>query len=283
MAAKLPSAPLAEVVFEMRWALQGPPNVPIQFRSDPGYHVLADAFGREIAKDGFSFGRERAGTDAGIIIGHSIRTQFLKAEDQPFPMFQIGPGVFATNDATEYEWTKFKKRAVKGLSHLLRSYPNMSNFSFQPVHLELRYTDSFDPDLIGHCDFLKFINNHTKFLIDIPRKVIGPECEDAKQGSIMLEFPISNRKDTTFMFQLATGAIEDSSTILLISKVRSMSQELQIGRTKKLTINAVSRWLEDAHSVTSPFFKSLVHKRLMSKFLKRGPGKGQLAGLARAP
>ena len=54
MAAKLPSAPLAEVVFEMRWALQGPPELPVQLLSDPGYYVLADAFGREVAKDGFS-------------------------------------------------------------------------------------------------------------------------------------------------------------------------------------------------------------------------------------
>ncbi len=273
MTAKLPSAPLAEVVFEMRWALQGPPDLPVQLRNDPGYYVLVDAFGREIAKDGFSFCREKSGTDPNIIVGQNVRLQFLKADDHSFPMFQIGPGVFASNDATEYEWASFKKRTVKGIGHLLRSYPNMSSFSFQPVHLELRYTDSFDPDLIGHGDLLKFINNHTRFSIDIPKRVIGPKCEDARQGSIMFEFPVSNRKDTNFLFQLSTGAIGKSSTILLISKVRSMSQELQIGRAKKLSANAIGHWLEDAHSVTSPFFESFVHKRLMSKFKKRTPKK----------
>ncbi len=271
MAAKLPSAPLAEVVFEMRWALQGPPDRPVQLHSDPGYHVLVDAFGREAAKDGFSHRREKSGTDANIIVGHSIRAQFLEAEDQPFPMFQIGPGVFASNDATDYEWNNFKKRTVKGIGHLLRSYPNMSSFSLRPVHLELRYTDSFDPDLIGHCDLLKFINNYTRFSIDIPKRVIGPKCEDINEGNIVLEFPISNRKDTIFSFQLATGSIGESSTILLISKVLSRSQELQVGQARKFTSTVISRWLEDAHSVTSPFFRSLVHKRLMSKFRKRVP------------
>ncbi|MEE8531895.1 MAG: hypothetical protein V3S34_06750, partial [Hyphomicrobium sp.] len=86
MAAKLPSAPLAEVVFEIRWALQGPPNVPVPLRSDPGYHVLVDAFGREVANDGFSFRREKPGTDANLLVGHNIRLQFLKAEDRSFPM-----------------------------------------------------------------------------------------------------------------------------------------------------------------------------------------------------
>ena len=274
MAAKLPSAPLAEVVFEMRWALQGAPDLPVQLRHDPGYGVLVDAFGREVAKDGFSFCREKPGTDPNIMVGQNVRLQFSKAEDHPFPMFQIGPGVFASNDTTEYEWAKFKKRTVKGIGHLLRLYPNMPSFSFQPVHLELRYIDSFDPDLIGHRNLLQFINNHTRFSIDIPKRVIGPKCEDVEVGSIALQFPISNRKDTVFSFQLSNGAIGGSSTIVLVSKVFSTSQELRIGRAKKITINAISRWLEDAHSVTSPFFKSLVHKRLMSKFQKRAPKKG---------
>ncbi len=147
----------------------------------------------------------------------------------------------------------------------------MSSFSLRPVHLELRYTDSFDPDLIGHCDLLKFINNNTRFSIDIPKRVIGPKCEDINEGNIVLEFPISNRKDTIFSFQLATGSIGESSTILLISKVLSRSQELQVGQARKFTSTVISRWLEDAHSVTSPFFRSLVHKRLMSKFRKRVP------------
>ena len=222
----------------------------------------------------FPFRRDKPGTDANVTIGHNVRLRFHMAEDRTFPMFQIGPGVFASNDATEYEWTKFKKRTVKGVGHLLRSYPDMSDFSFRPVHLELRYIDSFDPDLIGHQDLLKFINSDTRFSIDIPKRVIGLKCEDAKQGNILLEFPISNWKDTVFSFQLTTGTIEQRSTILLFSKVISSSQELRIGRTKKLTMSAVSRWLEDAHSITSPFFKSLVHKRLMSKFWKRVSKKG---------
>ena len=271
MAAKLPNAPLAEVVFEMRWALQGSPDIPVQLHSDPGYHVLVDTFGQEVGKHGFSYRREKPGTDANINLGHNVRVQFLEAEDHPFPMYQIGPGVFASNDATDYEWTKFKKRTVKGVDHLLRSYPNMSSFSLRPIHLELRYINSFDPDLIGHRDLLKFINNNTGFSINIPKRVIGPKCENITDGNIVLEFPISNRKDTIFSFQLANGSIGENSTILLISKVLSRSQELPIGQTRKFTSSTIGRWLEDAHSVTSPFFRSLVHKRLMFKFQKRAP------------
>ena len=274
MAAKLPNAPLTEVVFDLRWALQGPSDMPIALRIDPGYHVLADAFGREVAKDGFSFQREKPGIDANFVVGQSIRLQFLEGEDNPFPMFQIGPGVFASNDATDYEWTKFKRRTLKGIGHLLRSYPDLAKFPFRPIHLELRYINSFDPDLIGYRDLLKFINNHTSLSIGIPKRVIGPRCEDAKDGNIVLEYPVSNRKDTVFSFQLSTGYVGEHSTILLFSKVISRSQELKIGQGNKVTSRAIGRWLEDAHSVTSPFFLSFVNKRLMSKFQKQGSKKG---------
>jgi hypothetical protein len=43
----LPKAPLAEVVFELRWALQaGPEGVPI-LQSDPGLIPLLDQFPRK--------------------------------------------------------------------------------------------------------------------------------------------------------------------------------------------------------------------------------------------
>ncbi len=273
MAAKLPSAPLAEVVFELRWALQGDPNLPVQLHSDPGYHVFADVFARKVMSDGFPFQREKPGTDPHMVIGSIIRAQFMEAEDNPFPMFQIGPGVFASNDATDYDWTKFKKRTLRGVAHLLGSYPKMSNFSFRPVHLELRYTNSFDPDLIGHRDILKFVNNNTSISIDVPNLVIGSKCESVKDGNITLEFPLRNLKDSVFAFQIVTGSIAGNATILLISRVVSKSQELRIGQSARFSSRAIDRWLEDAHSITSPFFRSIIDRKLMSKFRKRAAKK----------
>jgi len=43
-AERLPNAPLAEVVFEIRWALQREETMPPPLRVDPGFGVLADSF-----------------------------------------------------------------------------------------------------------------------------------------------------------------------------------------------------------------------------------------------
>lgn len=270
MAQRLPNAPLTEVIFELRWALQGMATAPLPLQNDPGYFVLLEAFKGAIGKDGFIVQRDRPEAAQGILLGHSVRTQFLRAEDRPFPMFQLGQGIFASNEATEYEWARFKKHTLKGIERLLASYPKMSDYPLTPVHLELRYIDSFDADLLGHQNILRFLNGDTKISIEVPKDVIGPRCEELTNGNFFFEFPLSNVENTTFSFQVATGRRKTAPTILVISKVVTRSDKIEIGRGGRLTVQAIGKWMEDAHEVTSPFFRKLMRQRLMTKF-KRKP------------
>jgi hypothetical protein len=70
---------------------------------------------------------------------HSVVRRFYKAKDRPFPIMQIGPGIFATNESSEYDWRLFKKQAEQGIRALLRSYPKLDFFILKPIHMELRY------------------------------------------------------------------------------------------------------------------------------------------------
>src|SRR6516165_9337395 len=88
---RLPNAPLAEVVFEMRWRLQGNPP----FVSDPGILPLTSSFTRRAEKIGFPAVKDLARPEE--IIGHSVSRRFYPAPDASFPILQIGPGVFASN------------------------------------------------------------------------------------------------------------------------------------------------------------------------------------------
>jgi hypothetical protein len=92
---KLPNAPLIEVIFEIRWALEERPNLPEVLHNDPGYAVFADHFAGAAKKMGFPHGQSMSQISGPM--GHSIAHRFYKGKDIPYPIFLIrsyksGPG-----------------------------------------------------------------------------------------------------------------------------------------------------------------------------------------------
>ncbi len=163
---QLPNAPLVEVVFELRWRLKEDTGSPRAFWSDPGYALLAENFGVEAKKRGFKVSKKKG--MQGMLLSHNIALRYYKEENQPFPIWQIGPGIFAANESAAYEWNAFKKLILDGVKHLLSSYPKMKSFPLQPNHLELRYTDSIDSTFAGHQDLIGFLNEHTSLSMELP-------------------------------------------------------------------------------------------------------------------
>src|SRR2546425_5315525 len=84
---QLPNAPLSEVVFELRWKLEGPDSLPIPLRNDPGYHVVADRFAAAASKYGFGYAK-RLSADPQVV-PYSINLRFYERQDQPFPLWQV--------------------------------------------------------------------------------------------------------------------------------------------------------------------------------------------------
>jgi uncharacterized protein (TIGR04255 family) len=78
---------------------------------------------------------------------HGVVRRFYKAADKPFPIMQIGSGIFASNESSEYEWRSFKSQVTRGLRTLLKVYPKLDFFTLRPSHLELRYVDIFGTSL----------------------------------------------------------------------------------------------------------------------------------------
>jgi len=56
----------------------------------------------------------------GQVSGWQIFSRFYRAEDQNFPILQIGPGIFAANQSSEYDWESFRKLTREGVEILLR-------------------------------------------------------------------------------------------------------------------------------------------------------------------
>src|ERR1044072_977127 len=95
---RLPKAPLAEVVFELRWKLPGPVDAPALMKSDPGLLPLLDPFTAGMKKIGFRSFKDIAPPLQ--TAGYGVARRYFKAAEQTFPIMQIGHGIFASNESS---------------------------------------------------------------------------------------------------------------------------------------------------------------------------------------
>lgn len=259
----LPNAPLTEVVFEFRWQLVGGADIPDPFKMDPGFHVLADKFSSMVTKLGFGHFKKMSVDPS--TVAYSIDRRFYRSENEPFPLMQIGPGIFAVNDSSGYKWSSYRDLCLSGLKNLLTAYPSMESFTIKPNYLELRYIDNFDADLISGKDFLEFLNENTNIQIAHPTTGIKL-LESVSAGQLALNFKTKLPKDGTFSMMVGSAKRDGHPTIILQTKVVSAAESLPSCKTSVDQTKFVRKWLDDAHAVTSSYFKGFVQKQLMQQF-----------------
>jgi uncharacterized protein (TIGR04255 family) len=243
----------------MRWKLRGSGV----FLSDPGLLPLIGAFTARVAKLGYPVHKDLAKPED--IIGYHVIRRYFTADDVSFPIIQIGQGVFASNQSSDYSWLSFRAQTLKALKVLLDSYPKLEGYPFEPEHLELRYIDVFDQSLLGTLDLIEFANRGTALNIGIPedlfdkKKFTGPS-----DGRLILQRQMKN--GTKFHVDFASGknSATGEPTLRLESKV--ITQGLSRFRTPAKFAANIESWLTDAHDITSPFFRRFVSAEVMQKF-----------------
>lgn len=270
MAEVLPNAPLVEVVFELRWQLPSSGTnelIPPAIRTDPGYPILRDEFSRAVKKFGFRHTKDL--NPQGFTLGHSVDRRYYRSEAQAFPLIQIGPGIFATNESAGYEWKKFKPSCLKYLKILIDSYPRMASFSITPSLIELRYIDVFpaESETGATRDMFTFLEADTNLGISPPSLMEKLEpLRSLSGGRIVAEYRVKRSKATVFAFDFGSAKTAAKDTIRLESKVRSIGNDVPSLKSKPKFVRDVSEWLERAHSITSPFFQKLIKPELLRKF-----------------
>lgn len=265
-ASKLPKAPLVEAVFELRWALQGAAGTPVQLQHDPGFLQTQEAFTKRAAKLGFPATRDMA-SPQDLVGGYGISRRYYLAPDKEFPILQIGPGIFATNQSSEYDWPSFKKQVISGVTAVLGSYPSLQSFPLTPTHLELRYVDAFDESLVGTTDILKFLEAGTEMRVTSPQLLSDRSVfENDTKGRILLGRDAKKWKSSHFTVDVGSGRRMGEEIIRLESKVVTVRDGVPKLRKQKLFLAEVEKWLEFAHNITSPFFVRFVGTAAMKKF-----------------
>lgn len=268
MANPLPNPPLTEVVFELHWALHAQQKGLLDvLKFDPGFFVCAEQFAKKISRLGFKIRKEERQFHE--IAGRSVLYRFYRDAKKTFPLVQIGPGVFASNMAAEYEWRAFRNQTLKCVKAVLEAYPRLKEFSFCPTYLELRYVNAFDSKVLDNKSIQEFCDKSIDLGFNIPKfleqsKLVG----DLVGIRNVYSFPLKSERSTFFDLDLASGSRDNDPIIQQISKVRCTKPPGRIGRGTAQYINRLERWLENAHNVTSPFFRNFVSRDLLQEFEK---------------
>jgi uncharacterized protein (TIGR04255 family) len=268
--AQLPAAPLVEVVFELRWALQPAPTPPGQF--DPGLIQTMQSLVPAMSKLGFDYPADQVHP---LQTGpYGVTRRFMRNAESPFPLMQIGAGIFAANEAANYRWTTFKAQILDGIRALLTAYPTKSlGLPITPNYLELRYIDVFTKAITDCTSIVDFANTGTRLRIEPPSFLSDKKLFwGDPRGQVALEYMLRDRKESTFSFQIANGTIPQTneSVIQLLSRVISNGGGVPKLKSPAVFVRDVENWLEFAHGILSPFFRSFVADDVMDKFKRRG-------------
>lgn len=225
---------------------------------------MADAFASAAAKKGFPHIIRPSGDP--VKPSYSVERRFFRGPEQQFPIWQIGPGIFAANESAGYEWQAYKKHALEGSSLLMSSYPNLHSFPWQPTLLELRYIDSIGAEYISHQDLVRFVNESTPLRVQMPQFFSTNGFGTTESAQFVFTFPVKGKRNTTFAMILGNAMISGVKTIMLQSKVVTKGDGIQIGKSLAEQRNYLAGWLEDSHKLTSQFFKSFIGDSLMERF-----------------
>src|SRR5258708_6704442 len=103
---KLPSAPLIEVVFELRWTIEQQEAQSIQYLSGDLYPHIKDKYPFREAIQGFP------------LFGNSPSSRFRVAQND-YPLVQIGPGVLTINTTdAKYFWKEYEAEVIDVIQKL---------------------------------------------------------------------------------------------------------------------------------------------------------------------
>lgn len=270
-ASRLPNAPLVEVTFELQWHLPSQDSFDEPFDSwDPAFGVLRDAFEKRARLAGLSQMSEAE--SAPIPIHHLIHTRFTRGEPSPHPSWQLGPGVFVASESTSYDWVQYKQFVLDGVAHVVESFPRMDSFALQPSEFALAYVDSFDPELTGHTDTLRFMNEYTTLSLREPEFIPNGPFSGSRSCTIQRSLHVKDMGKTYFSYRLGNATYGNSQTILLESRVVSNFDRPSPHDAKSNILEGLGLWLESAHGLTSPFFKAIINKDFYLKFREEKHG-----------
>jgi len=245
---KLLSAPLQEVIFELRWKLNFDPQSQVYVDKEFQF-AFANFSGLSANKLKHKVLLKSSAVPDFLFVNRPVY-QFWAGENQ-YPVFQLGPGVFTVNETDKnYEWKHFRELILEGIEWLKKSYSGMLDLSMA----ELRYIDAIEVTDDNQKDLSKFIVNNLK--IEINNQIIDHRLTDIQ---LHQRFKIDNENSLSL---LVTNGLKNNN------QAKAIILQTSYNKTTNITFENLTVWIDVAHNTCSSLFKQMISKNLYEQFSK---------------
>jgi uncharacterized protein (TIGR04255 family) len=246
--AKLSKAPLQEVLFEVKWDLeQGIQGIT----TDPGFALAQGKFQEKVRARFPHFVRKTPPWASELVFPYQVINQHW-ASEQEWPVVQLGPGILAVNDTElNYEWESNFLPMVQFVLHALKeSYDTPLDIQFAG----LRYIDAVKMNNYGKdLTPLEFVNQH--FNIELKRNyyVGGASC------GLHFEEVVDMDNQTKLKIAINSGKYRRTDNDAII-------WQTSLEKHSSFDLEQLLSWLEEAHTVSSSLFKSMLKPAFYASF-----------------
>ena len=255
----LSKAPLIEAIVEIRWGIhkfEPTESVEISFPSEdidffPGqFHSIAK-------KQGFSF-VENINPETPPL-PHLVKYRFRR-EQNMWPCYQIGVGVFTVNQINEgYDWKPFKEAILLGLKMLNEGHPlGLKKLPF--IYIEMRYQDCF---LFTEGETSsQFLQDKMNIIFTFSDNFL----KSSNLGKSTQGYHLTFNIETTIpkgmlIINLVEGLINGHPGFVMNTIVRSDKKSEIVFETDSLEV-----WLKNAHTIQKHVFNTLINPTYTKSF-----------------
>ncbi len=247
--AKLPRAPLQEVIFQVLWEM----TTDAQGRLfDPGFEFGQGIF-KSLAATEFPVYKRTLPENSPVSVYPAPVHQFWRGEGH-WPLVQLGPGILTVNDTERnYEWLQsFRPLVAQVLAWMQKSY----EVPLRVIQLNLRYIDAVVIREADPSDVLAFINRN--FRVNL--KNTFAQASAPRHVNIGQVFAQADGNQLSITISDGTNA-SGQPAIIWQTAVNRQFEEVQF-----LSLDDVIAWAEQAHQLTHETFINIVTEDFYDTF-----------------
>jgi uncharacterized protein (TIGR04255 family) len=253
----LPNAPLVEAIFELRWGNVRQVGDEFHFSTSPTEELLPGQFRSLVSSEGFIH-YERINLEAPPL-PHIVFHRY-RPKEKAWPCFQIGTGIFTTNQINDgYTWESFKEAILNGINFLNKSHPDGEN-KITPLGVELKYQDAFLLESGETCD--QFLQKKICLGFSPPTDFLANSNlkEGMKNYKISFSLDLISPKGL-LIININQGLINQKPAMIMETVVRSADEN-----KPPYNLEYFSNWLEEAHNIQRHTFNTLIATKLHETF-----------------
>lgn len=251
----LPSKPLVEAIFELRWAIE---TTGDGLHRDPGWGLLPGLYFGKVRNE-YPYNVKLPAADLPEeVAAYSVRHQFRKAKDE-WPLIQIGPGILTLNETTNYTvWEDFRPKIVAAVETLSSVYQG----DLKPIRAELWFINAVDYDSQEWTPS-RFLKERLHTTVAIATELFDGDPNPTNPDSLNLNFTIPLVDPPgNGLLAFATGLKNEKSCIIWHLKVTSDDPGIPSLNDQ----DSLASWLDSAHNVIDRWFVKLADGQLLENF-----------------